>query len=117
MERSRGAGEQPGSWGDPCLGANLFAKHRLIDFDPTRGSVGALGLVAVAVVRDPRHATPLHSTFLGLPSDHLAMEVQVNIEFDTPIAVDGNCRARPSPTVRPPSLTERDKRKRALLGA
>jgi hypothetical protein len=49
-----------------------------IDFDPTIGSVGKIGLVTVAVVRDPRHAIPLHGTFIGFPSDHLGMEVQVS---------------------------------------
>jgi transglutaminase-like putative cysteine protease len=38
-----------------------------IDFDPTRGSVGNIGLVKVAVVRDPYHAIPLHGTFIGFP--------------------------------------------------
>jgi Transglutaminase-like superfamily len=58
-----------------------------IDFDPTRGSVGKIGLVAVAVVRDPRHAIPLHGTFVGFPSDHLGMEVQVSVTSGTPEAV------------------------------
>jgi transglutaminase-like putative cysteine protease len=43
-----------------------------IDFDSTSGSVGKIGLVTVAVVRDPHHAIPLHGTFNGFPSDHLA---------------------------------------------
>jgi transglutaminase-like putative cysteine protease len=55
-----------------------------IDFDPTRGSVGKIGLVAVAVVRDPHHAIPLHGTFIGLPSDHLGMEVHVSVMSGTP---------------------------------
>jgi transglutaminase-like putative cysteine protease len=88
-----------------------------IDFDPTRGSVGAPGLVAVAMVRDPRHATPLHGTFIGLPSDPIAMEVQVNIAFATPTAVDAESRTRRLLTDRPASLTERSGRKRVLLGA
>ena len=50
-----------------------------IDFDPTSGSVGKAQLVTVAVVRDPLHATPLHGTFLGFPSDHLDMDVQVSV--------------------------------------
>src|SRR6202011_3795686 len=58
-----------------------------IDFDPTRGSVGKIGLVAVAVVRDPHHAIPLHGTFVGCPSDHLGMEVQVSVTSGTPEAV------------------------------
>jgi transglutaminase-like putative cysteine protease len=54
-----------------------------IDFDPTSGSVGKIGLVTVAVVRDPQHAIPLHGTFVGFPSDHLGMEVQVSVTSDT----------------------------------
>jgi transglutaminase-like putative cysteine protease len=58
-----------------------------IDCDPTRGSVGKIGLVAVAVVRDPHHAIPLHGTFIGSLSDHLAMEVQVSVTPGTPEAI------------------------------
>jgi hypothetical protein len=54
-----------------------------IDFDPTSGSAGNIGLVSVAVARDPRHAIPLHGTFIGFPSDHLGMEVQVSITSGT----------------------------------
>ncbi len=50
-----------------------------IDFDPTSGSAGKIRLVTGAVVRDPRHATPLHGTFIGFPSDHLDMQVQVSV--------------------------------------
>ena len=56
-------------------------------FDPTIGSVGKIGLVTVAVVRDPRHAIPLHGTFIGFPSDHLGMEVQVSVMSGTPEAI------------------------------
>jgi transglutaminase-like putative cysteine protease len=62
-----------------------------IDFDPTNGSVGKNGLVTVAVVRDPRHAAPLHGTFIGLASDHLGMEVQVSVTSGAPAAI------RPAP--------------------
>jgi transglutaminase-like putative cysteine protease len=58
-----------------------------IDFDPTIGSVGKSGLVTVAVVRDPHHAIPLHGTFIGFPSDHLGMEVQVSVTSGTPEAI------------------------------
>jgi Transglutaminase-like superfamily len=58
-----------------------------IDFDPTSGSVGKIGLVTVAVVRDPHHAIPLHGTFTGFPSDHLGMEVQVSVTPGTPEAI------------------------------
>ena len=54
-----------------------------IEFDPTSGSVGKIGLVTVAIVRDPQHAIPLHGTFIGFPSDHLGMEVQVSVTSDT----------------------------------
>ena len=54
-----------------------------IDFDPTSGSAGNIRLVSVAVVRDPRHAIPLHGTFIGSPLDHLGMEVQVSITSGT----------------------------------
>jgi transglutaminase-like putative cysteine protease len=55
-----------------------------IDFDPTSGSVSNVDLVTVAVVPDPRHAIPLHGTYVGFPSDHLGMEVQVSVTFDSP---------------------------------
>ncbi len=55
-----------------------------IDFDPTSGSVGNIDLVTVAVVPDPRHAIPLHGTYVGFPSDHLGMEVQVSVMSDSP---------------------------------
>jgi transglutaminase-like putative cysteine protease len=58
-----------------------------IDFDSTSGSVGKIGLVTVAVARDPQHAIPLHGTFIGIPSDHLGMEVQVTITSGTPEAI------------------------------
>jgi hypothetical protein len=58
-----------------------------IDFDPTSGSAGNIGLVTVAVVRDPHHAIPLRGTFIGFPSDHLAMEVQVSVTSCTPEAI------------------------------
>jgi transglutaminase-like putative cysteine protease len=58
-----------------------------IDFDPASGRVGNVGLVSVAVVRDPYHAIPLHGTFIGFPSDHLGMEVQVRVTAGTPEAI------------------------------
>jgi transglutaminase-like putative cysteine protease len=55
-----------------------------IDFDPTSGGVGNVDLVTVSVVPDPRHAIPLHGTYVGFQSDHLGMEVQVSVTFDSP---------------------------------
>jgi transglutaminase-like putative cysteine protease len=50
-----------------------------VDFDPTSGKVGKSDLVTVAVVRDPLHATPLHGTFFGSPSDPIGMHVEVSV--------------------------------------
>ena len=50
-----------------------------IDFDPTTGNIGKKHLVTVAAVRDPRQALPLHGTWIGFPSDHLGMTVDVNV--------------------------------------
>ena len=41
------------------------------------GASPKIELVTVAVVRDPHDAIPLHGTFIGFPSDHLGMEVEV----------------------------------------
>src|ERR1700730_10505945 len=68
-----------------------------IDFDPSRGSVGKIGLVTDAVVRDPHHAIPLHGTFIGSSLDHLDMEVQVSITPGTPEAISANPRRSPYP--------------------
>ncbi len=67
-----------------------------IDFDPTSGSVGNFDLVTVAVAPDPRHALPLHGTFIGFASDHIAMEVQVSVISGAPDAVP----AAPQPFAR-----------------
>lgn len=56
-----------------------------VDVDPTSGRVGKADLVTVAVVRDPDHATPLHGTFVGVPADHLGMEVRVSITSGPPM--------------------------------
>jgi transglutaminase-like putative cysteine protease len=53
-----------------------------IDFDPTSAKIGKRELIPIAVVRDPRHAIPLHGTFIGAASDFLGMEVEVNIRQD-----------------------------------
>jgi transglutaminase-like putative cysteine protease len=68
-----------------------------IDFDPTSGNVGKIGLVTVAVVRDPHHATPLHGTFIGFPSDHLGMEVQVSVTPGAPKAILTSLQRSTSP--------------------
>jgi hypothetical protein len=64
-----------------------------MDFDPTSGSVGNIGLVTVATAPDPRDVIPLHGTFFGFPSDHLGMEVQVSVTSGTPTVI------WPAPTV------------------
>ena len=54
-----------------------------MEFDPTNGIVGNRDLIRVAVVRDPRQAVPLSGHWTGFPSDHLGMEVEVNVTADT----------------------------------
>ncbi|WOJ91626.1 transglutaminase family protein (plasmid) [Methylocapsa polymorpha] len=71
-----------------------------IDFDPTSGSVGKIDLVTVAVVRDPHHAIPLHGTFIGFPSDHLGMEVQVRVTSDTPEEIWASSQLSTRPQLR-----------------
>src|SRR5487761_1456906 len=50
-----------------------------VEFDPTNGIVGNHDLVRVAVVRDPRQAIPISGTWTGFPSDHLGMNVGVEV--------------------------------------
>lgn len=50
-----------------------------VEFDPTNGIVGNRDLIRVAVVRDPRQATPLSGSFFGAASDDMGMTVQVNV--------------------------------------
>ena len=50
-----------------------------IDFDPTSGTAGPVGLVTVAVARDPHDALPLHGTYFGGATDHLGMDVYVQV--------------------------------------
>ncbi len=53
-----------------------------VEFDPTNGIVGNAGLVRVAISRDPRQATPLHGAWMGLPSDSLGMDVEVEVDVE-----------------------------------
>jgi transglutaminase-like putative cysteine protease len=50
-----------------------------VDFDPSGGVVGNRSLIRVAVVHHPREAIPLHGTWFGTASDHLAMKVAVKV--------------------------------------
>lgn len=50
-----------------------------VDFDPSSGTVGNENLVRVAVAHGPDEAIPLEGTFIGLASDHLAMNVAVKV--------------------------------------
>ncbi len=54
------------------------------DFDPTNGAVGARDLVRVAVVRDPRQASPLSGVWDGRAADYLGMEVEVEVTAALP---------------------------------
>jgi transglutaminase-like putative cysteine protease len=50
-----------------------------VDCDPSSGMVGNRNLVRVAVVREPRGAIPLQGTWIGTPSDYVAMKVTVKV--------------------------------------
>jgi transglutaminase-like putative cysteine protease len=50
-----------------------------VDFDPSRGSVGNRSLVRVAVAPEPHAAIPLQGSWIGRSSDHIAMEVAVEV--------------------------------------
>jgi transglutaminase-like putative cysteine protease len=50
-----------------------------VDCDPSSGLVGNQNLVRVAVVREPRGAIPLQGTWIGTPSDYVAMKVTVKV--------------------------------------
>lgn len=51
-----------------------------IEFDPTNGIVGNLGLVRVAVAREPSQALPLSGTWVGQRGSHIDMDVDVRIK-------------------------------------
>jgi transglutaminase-like putative cysteine protease len=51
-----------------------------VDFDPSRGVVGSQNLIRVAVAHHPREAIPLQGTWYGGASDHLAMQVAVQVK-------------------------------------
>jgi len=53
-----------------------------IEFDPTNGIVGSVGLVRVAVARDPYQAVPLSGTFSGFPGSYVGMDISVEIAMD-----------------------------------
>ena len=53
-----------------------------MEMDPTNGIVGNRDLIRVAVVRDPSQAVPLSGNWTGFPSDHLGMDVEVEVTSD-----------------------------------
>jgi transglutaminase-like putative cysteine protease len=55
-----------------------------VDFDPSSGMVGNQNLVRVAVVQEPRGAIPLQGTWIGAPSDYVAMKVTVKVAAMAP---------------------------------
>ncbi len=56
-------GGSEGSRLDARMGRGLSARSGWIDFDPTNGLIGTDHLVRVAVVRDPRQASPSSAAF------------------------------------------------------
>ena len=60
-----------------------------VDFDPSSGAIGSQNLVRVAVVDEPGAAIPVEGTFIGLASDHLAMNVAVKVSAAGSVSQDG----------------------------
>ncbi len=54
-----------------------------LEFDPTNAIVGNEGLIRVAVVRDPRQASPVSGAWHGPVGADLAMTVEVRVEQKT----------------------------------
>jgi transglutaminase-like putative cysteine protease len=76
--RLRGGGHTH-AWAQVFLPADGW-----VDFDPTNGGIGAKNLIRVAAVRDPLQALPLHGVWFGDAGDSLGMQVDVEVDFDTP---------------------------------
>jgi transglutaminase-like putative cysteine protease len=76
-----------------------------VEFDPTNGIVGSHDLIRVAVVRDPRQAVPVSGTWTGFPSDHLGMQVEVEVS------------AAPAPSHPSPRLSPRERGERGTRAA
>lgn len=53
-----------------------------MEMDPTNGIVGNRDLIRVAVTRNPAQAVPLSGNWTGFPSDHLGMDVEVDVTSD-----------------------------------
>ena len=53
-----------------------------MEMDPTNGIIGNRDLIRVAVARDSAQAVPLSGAWTGFPSDHLGMEVEVEVTSD-----------------------------------
>lgn len=53
-----------------------------VEYDPTNGIVGNVGLVRVAIARDPYQAVPLSGTWSGFPASEQGMEVSVSVTVD-----------------------------------
>jgi hypothetical protein len=62
-----------------------------VELDPTNGIYGSHDLIRVAVVRDPRRAVAVSSTWTGFPSNSLGMTVEVEVTA----ATDPNARKPP----------------------
>jgi transglutaminase-like putative cysteine protease len=70
----RDSGGNTHAWVQVCLPGPGW-----VDCDPSSGMVGNQNLVRVAVVREPSGAIPLQGTWIGTPSDYLAMKVTVRV--------------------------------------
>ncbi len=81
----------PASVDDRLGGGNTHAWVRIflpgsgwVEYDPTNGIVGNVGLVRVAIARDPYQAVPLSGTWTGFPASEQGMEVSVSVSVDQP---------------------------------
>jgi hypothetical protein len=66
------------------------------EFDPTNGLVGTDHLVRVAVVRDPRQASPIVGTFAGSANAFVAMDVEVFVSSRAPGTLQPRDEAQPA---------------------
>lgn len=53
-----------------------------VEFDPTNGIIGSVGLIRVAIARDIYQAVPISGTWNGFPGSFLDMDVTVDIAVD-----------------------------------
>jgi len=76
------------------------------EFDPTNGLVGTDHLVRVAVVRDPRQASPIVGTFAGSANAFISMDVEVFVSSRAPGSLTLRDEGEPAVVVSLAPVTE-----------